>query len=79
MLLISGQSSYPHRYLLLSMAGVLELIGWPLFKGSQNRAHIYPLDPRAQELEIAKEILAEIFDVLVPEVEEMIRQRLSEC
>jgi hypothetical protein len=61
------------------MAGVLELIGWPLFKGPQNKACMYPLDLRAQELEVAKEILAEIFDVSVPEVEEMIRQRLAEC
>jgi len=39
---------------------------------------MYPLDPTAQELEMAKEILAEIFDVPLPEVEEMIRQRLLE-
>lgn len=64
---------------MLSMAGVLELIGWPLFKGPQNKACMYPLDPRAQELEISKEILAEIFDVPMPEVEEMLRQRLIEC
>ena len=60
------------------MAGVLELIGWPIFKGPQNRAHMYPLDPTAQKLEVAKEVLAEIFDVPLPEVEEMIRQRLQE-
>ena len=40
---------------------------------------MYPLNPKAQELEIAKEILAEVFEVSVPEVEEMIRQRLLEC
>jgi hypothetical protein len=62
-----------------SMAGVLELIGWPIFRGPQNRASMYPLDPKVQELEIAKEILAEVFDVSVPEVEEMIRLRLLEC
>ncbi|HWQ19693.1 MAG TPA: hypothetical protein VN455_07930 [Methanotrichaceae archaeon] len=37
------------------------------------------IDPRAQELEITKEILAEIFGAPVPEVQEMIRQRLLEC
>jgi len=62
-----------------SMAGVLELIGWPLFRGPQTKACMYPLSPKAQELEIAKEILAEVFDVPVPEVEEMIKQRLIEC
>jgi|WetSurMetagenome_2_1015567.scaffolds.fasta_scaffold1315918_1 hypothetical protein len=61
------------------MAGVLELIGLTLFKGPQNRACMYPLSPTAQELEVAKEILAEVFDVPVHEVEEMIKQRLLEC
>jgi hypothetical protein len=61
------------------MAGVLELIGWPLFRGPQTKTGMYPLSPKAQELEIAKEILAEVFEVSVPEVEEMIRQRLLEC
>ncbi len=60
------------------MAGVLELIGWPVFKGPQNKACMYPLDPTAQELEMAKEVLAEVFDISMPEVEEMIRQRLIE-
>jgi hypothetical protein len=39
---------------------------------------LYHLDSLAQELEIAKEILAKIFGVPVPEVEEMIKQRLVE-
>jgi hypothetical protein len=35
-------------------------------------------DPRSLELEEAKEILAEIFSIDLPEVEEMIRDRLKE-
>lgn len=46
--------------ILGGMAGVLELIGWPIFKGPQSRTSMYPLDPTAQELEVAKEILAEV-------------------
>jgi hypothetical protein len=40
-----------------------------------------PLDvvnPRILELETAKEILGELFDIQVHEVDEMIRQRMEE-
>jgi hypothetical protein len=35
-------------------------------------------NPRTLELETAKEILAELFDIRTREVDEMIRQRLEE-
>jgi len=34
-----------------------------------------PVDPRVLELQTAKEILAEVFEIDVQEVEEMIRER----
>jgi hypothetical protein len=63
------------------MAGVLELIGEYFFKGPQT------VGPSVQmgmgrsnltllELQTAKEVLQEIFDVAPEEVEEMIQQRL---
>jgi hypothetical protein len=36
------------------------------------------VNPRTLELEVAKEILAELFDVWTREVDEMIRQRMEE-
>jgi hypothetical protein len=36
------------------------------------------VNPRTLELETAKEILAELFDIRTREVDEMIRQRLEE-
>ncbi len=61
------------------MAGVLEQFRWPFSK----RAELYgsgfvPTDPRTQQLQEAKEILAEIFEVDISEVEEMIRRRMEE-
>lgn len=38
-----------------------------------------PMVGRAQELETAKEILAEVFHARPGEVEEMIQRRLEEC
>lgn len=61
------------------MAGVLEQFRRPFSK----RAELYgsgfvPIDPRTQQLQEAKEILAEIFEVDTSEVEEMIRRRMEE-
>ena len=36
------------------------------------------VNPRILELEVAKKILAELFDIKTREVEEMIRQRMEE-
>ena len=63
-----------------SMAGVLELIGEYFFKSPQC------VGPRVQsrydltllELEIAKEILQEVFGIELDEVEVMIQKRLIE-
>jgi len=54
------------------MAGVLGLLTKP-----QKRA-MYHSDPKARELETAKEILAEVFRIRISEVEEMIRNRFEE-
>lgn len=52
------------------MAGVLGRLIRP-----QKRADIY--DPKAMELETAKEILAEVFRVRISEVDEMIQNRFE--
>lgn len=65
---------------MVSMAGVLELIGGYFFKTPQC------ISPRVQsrydltllELEMAKEILQEVFGVEPEDVEVMIQQRLIE-
>ena len=36
------------------------------------------VNPRMLELEVAKEILSELFDIRTHEVDEMIRQRMEE-
>jgi hypothetical protein len=36
------------------------------------------INPRTLELEVAKEILSELFDIRTHEVDEMIRQRMEE-
>ncbi len=53
------------------MAGVLGQLIRP-----QKKA-VHRCDPKALELEAAKEILAEVFRVRIPEVEEMIRRRFE--
>jgi len=55
------------------MAGVLGLLTKP-----QKKAVYHP-DPKARELEMAKEILAEVFRIRISEVEEMIRNRFDEA
>jgi len=44
----------------------------------QKRA-VYHSDPKARELETAKEILAEVFRIRISEVEEMIRNRFEDA
>ena len=53
------------------MAGVLELL-----IGPQKRAVVY-CNPKALELQTAKEILAEVFQVRLSEVDEMIQNRFQ--
>ena len=40
---------------------------------------VYHPDPKARELQTAKEILAEVFRIKISEVEEMIRNRFEEA
>ena len=44
----------------------------------QKKAVYHP-DPKARELETAKEILAEVFRIRISEVEDMIRNRFEEA
>jgi len=58
------------------MAGVLEQLIRP-----QKRAVVHCtswMKPKAMELQMAKEILAEVFRVRLSEVDEMIRNRFDE-
>jgi hypothetical protein len=58
------------------MAGVLERIRWPQKKLVVVNSSLAPrLDLRVLELQVAKEILAEIFSVRISDVEEMIQNR----
>ncbi len=74
MLLISCQSTYPHRAYKPIMAGVFGRI-----RGSQKQVVEChgAADPRALELQEAKAILSEIFCISVSEVEEMIQSRFE--
>jgi hypothetical protein len=63
------------------MAGVLEFLGEYLFKPSQSIrpcVHSGSFDLTLLELEIAKEILQEVFGIPPEDVEVMIQQRLIE-
>jgi hypothetical protein len=61
------------------MAGVLGQFSWPFArKGEICGPRLVPTDPRTLELETAKEILAEVFEIEIVEVEEMIRKRCEE-
>ena len=59
------------------MAGVLERIRWPQ-KRSAIALRLSPRDPKILELQAAKEILAEVFQIRVSEVEEMILNRYDD-
>ena len=69
MLLFSGESTY--TYDKHTMAGVLEQLIRP-----KNRAVVH-CNPKALELQTAKEILAEVFRVRLSEVDEMIQNRFE--
>jgi hypothetical protein len=61
------------------MAGVLEKIRWPQKKLVVRHSPSTPkVDLRTQELQAAKEILAEIFGVRISDVEEMLQNRYDE-
>ncbi|NPV62626.1 MAG: hypothetical protein HPY61_08345 [Methanotrichaceae archaeon] len=62
------------------MAGVLRQFSWPFArKGEICGPRLMPADPRVPELETAKEILAEVFEIETVEVEEMIRKRCEDA
>ncbi len=63
------------------MAKVLERFKKPWQREPKPEQRVFPsyrLDLRALELETAKEILCEVFEVMPRDVEEMIRQRIEE-
>jgi hypothetical protein len=61
------------------MAGVLEQFRWPFSRRAElYRPDFMPIDPRAQQLQEAKEILSEVHGIDIHEVEEMICQRMEE-
>ena len=62
------------------MAGVLERVKWPQKRIAQELRHSRTrrVDQKILELQAAKEILAEVFDVVISDVEEMIRNRYAD-
>lgn len=57
------------------MAGVLGLIKGPQKRQVGRHGVIQRADPRALELQAAMEILAEVFDIKISDVDEMLRLR----
>jgi hypothetical protein len=55
------------------MAGVLEQLIGPQKRAVEHRT--FRMNPKALELQVAKEILAEVFMVRLSEVDEMIQNR----
>jgi hypothetical protein len=62
------------------MAGVLERVRRPQKRIAEELRHSRTrrVDPKTLELQAAKEILAEVFDVVISDVEEMIRNRYAD-
>jgi hypothetical protein len=60
------------------MAGVLERIRWPQKRSIVALRPSPRVDPKILELQAAKEILAEVFQIRVSEVEEMILNRYDD-
>lgn len=60
------------------MAGVLERIRWPQKRSVVALGPLPRVDPKILELQAAKEILAEVFQVRVSDVEEMILSRYDD-
>jgi hypothetical protein len=57
------------------MAGVLEMIRWPQKRAAVALDPLPRVNPKILQLEAAKEILAEVFQVGVSDVDEMILSR----
>lgn len=57
------------------MAGVLEQLIWPQKRAVEHRT--FRMNPKALELQMAKEILAEVFRVRLSDVDEMIQNRFQ--
>jgi|WetSurSiteA1Bulk_404760.scaffolds.fasta_scaffold01719_3 hypothetical protein len=57
-------------YYMRIMAGVLAIL--------RSHKRVMHCDPKALELEAAKEILAEVFRVNIPDVDEMIQNRFDQ-
>lgn len=60
------------------MAGVFERIKGPQRQLVGRHGAVLRADPKALELQVAMEILAEVFKVRLSEVDEMIQGRLEE-
>jgi hypothetical protein len=60
------------------MAGVLERIRWPQKRSVVSLRPSSRVDPKILELQVAKEVLAEVFRVRVSEVDEMILNRYDD-
>jgi hypothetical protein len=60
------------------MAGVLERIRWPQKKVVVHSSTAPKANLRVMELQAAKEVLAEVFGVRIPDVDEMIQNRYDE-
>jgi AmiR/NasT family two-component response regulator len=62
------------------MARVLEMVGWSQRRIAEELRHsgTRRVDLRTLELKAAKEILAEVFDVVISDVEEMIQNRYAD-
>ena len=60
------------------MAGVLEQLKRPRRQLIGCNASMPGINPKVLQLQAAKEILAEVFGIRTPEVEEMLKHRCNE-
>jgi hypothetical protein len=62
------------------MAGVLERVRWPQKRIAEELRHSRTrrADLNTLELQAAKEILAEVFSIVISDVEEMIQNRYTD-
>jgi hypothetical protein len=60
------------------MAGVLEMIRWPQKRSVAALDPLPRVNPKILQLQAAKEILAEVFQVGVSDVDEMILSRYDD-
>ena len=63
------------RRIIYTMAGVFEQLMRPQKRLMRHRT--FQMNPRALELETAKEILAEVFRIKISDVDEMIQNRFK--